>query len=136
MKITTKAPECIKRCIPYFLYFLLILTLIETSPRINAAGNGSQNTAISSPKSRGRPFSGTIKTVDYKEGWIVLQGRAAQTFYVTTNTVIKVDGSPASLKDVTVGVYVGGYAREDFAGRWIASTLNLNTSRKKSSSTK
>ncbi len=108
---------------------LSVLIIFSGCFGINAAESTNKNSPT--VKLKGRPFSGTIKTVDYKEGYIVLQGKSAQTFHVNSETKIKIDGTPSNLKEIAAGAYVGGYAREVSSGRWFATTLNINTSKTK-----
>ncbi len=111
------------------IWLLSVIVIISGGFRVNAAESTNKN--IPTVKLKGRPFNGTIKTVDYKDGYIVLQGKSAQTFYINSETKIKIDGTSSNLKDITAGAYVGGYAREISSGRWFATTVNINTSKSK-----
>ncbi len=118
-----------KKPIKPFIWLLFVIIILSGGFTVNAAESTNKNSPT--VKLKGRPFNGTIKTVDYKDGYIVLQGKSAQTFYINSETKIKIDGISTSLKDITTGVYVGGYAREMSSGRWFATTLNVNTSKSK-----
>lgn len=118
------------------LVLIGLFSLFYWNPcQLNGAATSKQSPITGeNARPKGRPFHGTVKTVDFNANCIVLQGKAAQTFYVNSKTSIKIDGAVASFKDLTVGVYVGGYARQESDGRWVATTLNINTTKKEGSS--
>ncbi|MCX7872185.1 MAG: hypothetical protein N2487_02745 [Verrucomicrobiae bacterium] len=101
-----------------------------------AASSAKDVKDSSQAKLRGRPFYGVVKAVDILQGFVVLEGRGGQRFFVSPQTTIKIDGVNAKLKDVEAGKYVGGYAREESAGRLVATTLNIYSDRAKTGSKK
>ncbi|HON06612.1 MAG TPA: hypothetical protein PLW02_00775 [Verrucomicrobiota bacterium] len=110
------------------IWLVSIVIILSGGFANSAASTNKTNTTV---KLKGRPFHGIIKTVDYKDGYIVLQGKSAQTFYINSETKIKIDGVQAGLKDITTGVYVGGYARWSSSNNLFATTLNIDTSKSK-----
>lgn len=112
-----------------YLFWLVSIVIILSGGFANAAE--STNKTNSTVKLKGRPFNGIIKIVDYKDGYIVLEGKSAQTFYINSETKIKIDRVPAGLKDIITGVYVGGYARWSSSNKLFATTLNIDTSKSK-----
>ncbi|MGB9602007.1 MAG: hypothetical protein ACPMAG_04380 [Limisphaerales bacterium] len=116
------------------ILLILLLFSVQFSFQSFSANSNQAPNLSAGVKSRGRPFHGTIKAVDYSAEFIVLQGKSAQTFYVDSKTAIKIDGKPAKLRDIVAGNYVGGYAREQPDGKWVATTLNIDTTKSKNSS--
>ncbi|MGC8742828.1 MAG: hypothetical protein ACP5T0_02975 [Verrucomicrobiia bacterium] len=115
------------------LLIALIFLFSQNATVVSGASSTQSQATSKNSASRGRPFHGIIKTVDYTSEFIVLEGKSAQTFYVNSNTTIKIDGKAAKFKDISAGHYVGGYARENADGRWVATTLNINTAKSKNS---
>ncbi len=79
--------------------------------------------AKSDAKVTGRPFRGTLKSVDQKEKKIVLEGAKAQTFSILKETRIFKDDQPAKLGDLIVGEPITGYAQKNREGTWEARTV-------------
>jgi hypothetical protein len=77
------------------------------------------------PPANGRPFHGTIKTVNKPAQSIVLKGAKAQTFKVTPETKIRRDGKPIRFEEIVAGETVGGYAHQVASNHWEAVTINL-----------
>jgi hypothetical protein len=90
---------------------------------IFALPGGEQKT--NAPPAKGRPFHGTIKTVNKPAQSIVLNGAKAQTFKVTPETKIRRDGKPIRFEEIIAGETVGGYAHQVASNHWQAVTINL-----------
>lgn len=115
------------------LLVTIIFLCFQCASVLSGASSTQSQTTPKNTAPRGRPFNGIIKTVDYTSEFIVLEGKSAQTFYVNSNTTLRIDGKAAKFKDISAGHYVGGYARENADGRWVATTLNINTAKSKNS---
>jgi Cu/Ag efflux protein CusF len=76
-------------------------------------------------KPKSRPFRGTIKSVDNTAKSITLQGEAAQTFLIISETRIFKDGKPGTFADLKQGEAVRGRARENAEGKWEAMMVGL-----------
>lgn len=97
----------------------------------------SKDKSVQAPKPTGKPrqmpFRGKVSAVDKTTKTITLEGKEnGRTFQITSGTKITKDGKPAVLDDVAVGQSVGGLAKENAAGKWEASTVNLGTNAGKS----
>jgi len=93
---------------------------------LQAAGAVTNAPAKGTPsKGRGLPFHGNIAAVDKVTKTITMRGEKHRVFYVTPQTKINKDKSPATLNALAVGDYVGGYAREKADGKLELVTLNI-----------
>lgn len=117
------------------LPLLLAATFALNNVVAHAADTSNINNTKPQTKSRGRPFQGMLKLVDVSQNFIVLEGRSAQKFFISPQTTIKIDGIVGKLSSIEAGKYVGGYAREESEGRWVATTLNVYSDRAKTNST-
>jgi hypothetical protein len=110
------------------LLFLTLAALFCSSSVLWAAGPPTNNSAPAKTdiKLSGRPFRGTIKTVDQKEQKVILKGVKAQTFVLVKDTRIFKDDQPAKFSDLEVGDPVTGYAQKTPEGTWQARTLYAN----------
>lgn len=115
----------------FIFIFLIAFCFLGKMSVSHAANSIESDKTQTSIKSRGRPFHGTIKLVDYTQNFIVLEGKSAQKFFVSPQTAIKIDGSTGKFNQIESGKYVGGYAREETGGRWVATTLNVYSDKSK-----
>jgi hypothetical protein len=109
---------------------LSILALVITAATLSAATNSppaKPGAATSQTAGRGLPFHGKIAAVDKAAKTITMEGKKQRVFHLTPETKINRDNVKASLDAVTVGVEVGGFARELPDGRMNLVTLNIHT---------
>ena len=95
----------------------------------------STNKPVSAkPKSRGKPYSGTIDSVDNdgKTITVLSTSGTSKTYKVTSKTRIKKDGEPATLADLSKGEKVRGVSHETDSGDLVASTVNVGQMKKPS----
>jgi len=106
------------------LFTIAVLTAaICFSPAFSKAAD--EKPADDAKKARGMPFNGKISAVDKTAKTITLEGKEKnRTFQLTATTKISKEKKPITLEDVTVGDYVGGYARENAEGKLEVVTLN------------
>lgn len=84
----------------------------------------------------GLPFYGKLGAFDKTAQTITLDGKEKKRiFHLTPSTRIHRDKKPASLNDLMVGQWVGGFARPDADGRPTVVTLNLGVVQRTSPST-
>ena len=93
-------------------------------PLVAALCIGAVISQAADEKPKFRPFNGKIKAVDKTARTITLEGEKAQVFQITSETKITKDKKPATLEEVAVGDRVGGRAREEADGKWVALVLN------------
>ncbi|MBN2506032.1 MAG: hypothetical protein JXQ71_05000 [Verrucomicrobia bacterium] len=112
----------------------IILAVLALGVLCGSPIHGRAGGAVDTPpagqaekKAKFRPFHGTVKTVDPDGKTITLQGNRAQQFAISTNTVIRKNGQPATLDSIATGDKVGGRARQTADGKWEAVTLNLGS---------
>jgi len=95
----------------------------------------TQEPAKDEKKAAAGPFHGKLAGVDQTAKTISVGKR---TFLITSETKIKKEGKPATLKDGVVGEEVSGYVKPNDAGKLVATTVNFGpkpkTSEKKSES--
>lgn len=99
-------------------------THLAVLPLVTALCFSALITRAADEKPKFRPFNGKIKAVDKTAKTITLEGEKAQVFQVTSETKISKDKKPATLEDVAVGDRVGGRAREEADGKWVALVIN------------
>ena len=112
-----------KRIIGMLVVGLLLSAWMQPPAAAGAATNAPAKTAPS--KGRGLPFHGNIAAIDKVAKTITMRGEKHRVFYVTPQTKINKDKSPATLNALAVGDYVGGYAREKADGKLELVTLNI-----------
>ena len=96
----------------------------------------TQESSKGEKKPAAGPFHGNLAAVD-QTGKTISVGK--RTFQITSETKIKKEGKPATLKDGVVGEEVSGYVKPNDAGKLVATTVNFGpkpkTAEKKASST-
>ena len=76
------------------------------------------------------PFRGNIKALDAEKGTLTLpgaKGKPDRVFALVENGKLTLDGKKASLKDIKVGMYVGGRAKRISETKVEAHTINVRT---------
>ena len=99
-------------------------TFLAVLPLVTALCFSAVLAQAADEKPKFRPFNGKIKAVDKAGKTITLEGEKAQVFQITSETKITKDKKPATLEEMTVGDRVGGRAREEGEGKWVALVLN------------
>ena len=96
---------------------------------IFASRAAEQKTATNAPAAKlpnGMPFYGKLGAVDKSAQTITLDGKEKKRiFHLTASTRIHRDKQPATIDDLVVGQWVGGFVRPDPNGRPTVVTLNL-----------
>ena len=106
---------------------LLLTVLLAAS--LCLAGGADQKTATNAPAARlpqGLPFYGKLGAIDKTAQTITLDGKEKKRiFYIAPSTRVHRDKRPATIDDLAVGQWVGGFVRPDPNGRPTIVTLNL-----------
>jgi len=96
---------------------------------IFASHAADQKTATNAPAARlpqGMPFYGKLGAIDKSAQTITLDGKEKKRiFYITASTRVHRDKQPATIDDLAIGQWVGGFVRPDPSGRPTVVTLNL-----------
>lgn len=80
---------------------------------------------------RGMPFHGKLGAFDKSAQTITLDGKEKKRiFYLTPATRVHRDNQPATINDLVVGQWVGGFVRPDAEGRPSIVTLNLGVTQR------
>lgn len=75
---------------------------------------------------QGLPFYGKLGAIDKSAQTITLDGKEKKRiFHLTPSTRVHRDKKPATIDDLVVGQWVGGFVRPDPNGRPTVVTLNL-----------
>jgi hypothetical protein len=111
------------------------LTASGAEPKPAPGGIGGKPEAAAK-KAKGLPFYGKVGAIDRAANTLTLEGREkTRLFYLTSATRVRRDKQPATLEDVAVGQWVGGFVRPDAGGRPVVETLNLAVVQRNSGST-
>jgi len=93
------------------------------------ASHAADQKATNAPAAKlpqGMPFYGKLGAIDKSAQTISLDGKEKKRiFYITPSTRVHRDKRPATVDDLVVGQWVGGFVRPDPNGRPTVVTLNL-----------
>ena len=98
---------------------------VPSLPKMNrSATNGTSQPLpqVTEKKARGYPFRGKLAAVDLSLGTIRI---GKSTYWITPQTKVIRNGSPARLSDGVIGEAAVGYARKEFDGRAVAASLRF-----------
>jgi hypothetical protein len=110
---------------------LVLLTAVTMAALTTNAQTNSTESSTNTPPAAAKPkpkrYMGKIDSVDNDAKTITITSASGvtQTIHISSKTRIKKDGEPATFADATVGEKVRGTERQDDAGNWTASTVNI-----------
>jgi hypothetical protein len=118
------------------LILITALTMAAYTAQAQADATTTTNTPAAKPKPKSKRYAGKVTSVDQDAKTITLTAAGKDhTLKVTSATVIKKDGEPAMLTDVTVGEHVYGQERVNDAGDLVARTVNIGQPKPKAAAT-
>lgn len=111
-----------------WLVLLTALTVASFTAYAQAdSSTTTTNAPAAKPKPKGKRYNGKIASIDKDAKTITftMASGTSHTLKITSKTRIKKDGEDATLDDATVGEHVSGTERQNEAGDWVASTVNI-----------